>query len=433
MYYDDVVYAWVRGLYFFMSVTQERLWSKDYFLLMASQMFTAFVNFFFFTAMPLFAVQLTGQTIMAGMMVTVYSLAALLARPIAGLIGDKFGRMRLMTLGAALYAVSCVLFALTHNITLLFAFRALNGFAFGLHSTCAGAAVADVLPPTRMAEGIGYAGLSTTIASASAPLISLAVVGDGQDISKFQLLFLLAGGLCAVTTLCNCLVSYERKRRRAGFSLKSGASVSENVVSEPDVPEARTVFGFETTLFLPIIMITVLFFALSSINSFMTIFATARGFDNIGLYFTFSSIGVVVARLFIGRIADRRGADLIVIPGMILMTLCFVLIPSVPSITFLVILAVPLGFSNSSVGPTLNSQLFKRCSPKRRGTVSAAYYAAIDIGFSLGALALGAVADLFGDYGSIYYTAAVMLVVALILYIFLVSDKQWNKRKNKKL
>ena len=416
-----------------MSATQERLWSKDYFLLMASQMFTAFVNFFFFTAMPLFAVQLTGKTLMAGMMVTVYSLAALVARPIAGLIGDKFGRMRLMTLGAALYAISCVLFALTHSMSLLFVFRALNGFAFGMHSTCAGAAVADVLPSSRMAEGIGYAGLSTTIASASAPLISLAVVGDGQDISKFQFLFLLAAGLCAVTTLCNCFVSYERKRRRAGITVKSGSQAHSNAVSEPDTPETRTVLGFETTVFLPIIMITILFFALSSINSFITIFATSRGFENIGLYFTFSSIGVVVARLFIGRLADRRGADLIVIPGLILMALCFVFIPSVPSIAFLVMLAVPLGFSNSAVGPTLNSQLFKRCSPKRRGTVSAAYFAAIDIGFSVGALALGAVADFFGDYGAIYYTSSVMLVVALLLYIFVISDRQWNKRKSASL
>ena len=411
-----------------MVATKERLWSKDYFLLMAAQMCTAFVNFFFFTAMPLFAEQLTGKTLMAGMMVTVYSLAALVARPIAGLIADKHGRMRLMIIGAALYAISCALFSSTHSIPLLFVYRALNGFAFGMHSTCAGAAVADVLPPSRMAEGIGYAGLSTTIATASAPLISLAVVGDGSNLAQFQNLFMLAAGLCVVTTVCNCFVSYERKRRRAGVSLKSAAA-DVSVETAPDTPEVKTVFGFETTLFLPIIVITIMFFALSSINSFMTIFATSRGFDNIGLYFTFSSIGVVLARLFIGRIADKRGADIIIIPGLILMTVCFFFIPSVPSITYLVILAVPLGFTNSSVNPTLNSQLFKRCSPKRRGTVSAAFYAAIDIGFSLGALVLGAIADHFGDYGSIYYTATAMLVIVLVLYIFLVSDRQWNKRK----
>ena len=391
-------------------------------------MCNAFVNFFFFTAMPLFAERLTGKTLMAGMMVTVYSLSALIARPIAGLIADKYGRMRLMTIGAALYAISCAMFALTHNMSLLFVFRALNGFAFGVYSTCAGAAVADVLPASRMAEGIGYAGLSSTIATATAPLISLAVVGDGQDLAKFQNLFLLAAGLCVVTTICNCFVSYERKRRRAGVSLKTGAAVSAETDTASDVPEARTILGFETTVFLPIIVITIMFFALSSINSFMTIFATSRGFENVGLYFTFSSIGVVIARLFIGRIADRRGADVIVIPGLILMAVCFLLIPIVPSMMYLVALAVPVGFCNSSVNPTLNSQMFKRCSPKRRGTVSAAYYAAIDIGFSIGAIALGAIADFFGDYGAIYFTASAMLFLVLVLYIFIVSDKQWNKK-----
>ena len=411
-----------------MAEAKERLWSKDYLLLMASSMFVGFVNFFFFTAMPLFAERLTGKTLMAGVMVTVYSLAALMARPIAGLFADKFGRVRMIIFGAGLYAVSCVLFAMTTNMPLLFVFRALNGFAFGMHSTCAGAAAADVLPRSRMAEGIGYFGLSSTIASATAPLISLAIVGDGQDISKFQLLFIFAGVCSAAAMVCSCFVSYERRRRREGIPISGSAPAADADTNVSDRPLVRTILGFETTVFLPVVMIAFLYFALSSINSFMTIFATSRGFGNVGLYFTFSSLGVVGARFVIGRIADRRGEDIVVIPGLVVMMLCFMLLPSVPSLTYLVLLAIPLGFTNSAVGPTLNSQMFKRCSPQRRGTVSAAYYAAIDIGFSIGALVLGAIADYFSDYGAIYYTAGAALVVALVLYVFLVSNRHWKKK-----
>jgi MFS family permease len=45
---------------------------------------------------------------------------------------------------------------------------------------------------------------------------------------------------------------------------------------------------------------------------------------------------------------------------------------------------MPMGLFNGAVFPTINSLIFKRCSPQRRGTASAAYFAAIDLGFTIG-------------------------------------------------
>ncbi len=83
------------------------------------------------------------------------------------------------------------MYGITTSVILLLAIRALNGLGFGMHSTSGGAVAADVVPKSRMTEGIGYFGLYATAASAVGPVIALAIVGDGE-IRDFQFLFFLA-------------------------------------------------------------------------------------------------------------------------------------------------------------------------------------------------------------------------------------------------
>jgi predicted MFS family arabinose efflux permease len=95
------------------------------------------------------------------------------------------------------------------------------------------------------------------------------------------------------------------------------------------------------------------------------------------------------------------------------------------------ILAFPIGLSVGAILPTFNSMIFKRCSPERRGTASGAYFAAIDIGFALGAPLLGALADAL-DHGYIYRAGAVSVTLALILYLSVCSDKRYKARQARK-
>jgi MFS family permease len=89
--------------------SREKLLSKDYIIIMMACMGTAFCNYFFFTALPLYAIKISGSNVFGGMMVVTYSVAALVARPFAGIISDKFGRVKLLIAGAFICAVACFL------------------------------------------------------------------------------------------------------------------------------------------------------------------------------------------------------------------------------------------------------------------------------------------------------------------------------------
>jgi len=411
---------------------RERLISKDYLLVILSATGTCFVNYFFFSTLTPYVTMLTGSALRAGLMTTVYSLAALAARPVTGILADKSGRVKLLTMGAVLCALTCAgfsVFTVFSLMLMMLIIRGLNGIGFGMHSTCAGAVVADVVPKSRLTEGIGYFGLYSTVGQMIAPSIALAIVAGGT-VGEYRIMFLLSMVLCVFSAVCSCGLTYERKRRKNAQSYDGGEVILNETESENDVEEqpVKTLLGFEYAVFAPVAVLILMFLAQTSIMSYITVFAQWRGFGNVGLYFAFSAIGTLLSRLFFGRIADSRGADIVIIPGIIIFAICLAIMPSVGSMLQLALLALPCGIAQGMVLPTFNSMLFKRCSPLHRGTASGAYYAAIDVGFAIGAPILGAVADVL-DYRYIYWVSAVLAALALLLYVLIASDKRYNKTR----
>ena len=404
----------------------ERLWTSDYIIIMLASFGTSFCNNIFFTALPLYAQKVSGSEFYSGLMITVYSIAALMSRPFSGILSDKFGRVRLLIIGALVCAVACALYGVTTSIMLLLAIRVINGIGFGMHSTCAGAVAADVIPKSRLSEGIGYFGLYATLAGAIAPFIALSIVGSGE-IKDFKFLFFIAAGLCLLSMVFDCCIKYERRQiKEARRQLLEEIRNETPKAVQEETPAAdlpKTVFGFEYAVFLPMAVLILLFFSQTSLNTFLILFAKDRALGNIGLYFTVNAVGLFVSRLLFGKLADRRGPDIVVIPGMIGLIICVAAIPFVHTPTLLYVLALPIGLASGAVFPSINSLMFLRCSQQRRGTASAAYFASIDIGLAIGGVIFGIVAMKF-NYSAVYWSAAVLTAIALVLYLKAVAEKK---------
>ncbi|MCL2121240.1 MAG: MFS transporter [Clostridiales bacterium] len=403
------------------------LFTFDYIVAMIGNIGTNLVNSFFFPTLPLYMEMLTGTAFYGGMMTAMYSVAALASRPVSGGLSDKFGRVKLLVLGTVICAVSCGLYGATTSVVILLGIRALNGLGFGINSTCSGAVVADVVPNERLSEGIGYFGLFGTIIQAAAPGIALAIVSGGE-VQHFHSLFMITCGICVFSAFVNSQLRYERKRKLEQSEKDPAIIVADEPEMETDnLPPPKTILGYETRILPLIVVLTIQNLGQSGIMGYITLFAKWKGIDNVGLYFTFSACGVFCARLMFSKIADRKSADLVIIPGLAGLALCHALLPFTNSTISLVAMAIPMGLCNGAVAPTLNSVLFKRCSPLKRGAASGAYYTALDIGNGLGALVLGAIADAT-DYRYVYWTASVLVALSLVAYILSASDRRYNAK-----
>jgi hypothetical protein len=75
--------------------------------------------------------------------------------------------------------------------------RTLHGLTFGVTGTALGAIAADSLPTSRMAEGLGYFGLTATLSMGIAPLIGIWIVRAFGH----QVLFAVVSSMTLVTLL----------------------------------------------------------------------------------------------------------------------------------------------------------------------------------------------------------------------------------------
>ena len=428
---------------------KERLLTKDYLLVSCSGMGISFMNFFFAPALALYIENIRGGTAaQVGLLATVYSFASLILRPTSGILSDKFGRVKLLIAGAAICAAMSVMFGLVGAIAALMVIRVVQGIGFALHSTCAGAVAADVLPKSRRAEGIGYFGLGATVAQAVGPLIALAIIRSRDaygnsvvgTLYDFRTLFFITAAMCLVSTIANSCITYERKRKKQAKTMQAEGQAPESEHVPTDVPSKtaesdeqlpKTFVGFEYAVFAPIVVLIFIFMATSGIALFLVPFAEFKGLGNVaGLYFLFSASGIFVSRMIFGRIADRRGNDVVIIPGLTLLTIGLGALPFVNSAATFLLLAIPLGLAQGAVMPTFNSLIFQRCSAARRGTASGAYFVPIDIGFMIGPLMFGLLSDAF-DPRFIFWAGAISVAVGLMMYILISSDRRYKARLNK--
>ena len=105
-------------------------------------------------ALPEIQRQLHSSTTSVTWVLTVYLLAASIATPVLGRLGDMFGKERVLVCVLLAFAAGCAMSALSHSLPLLVTGRAVQG-AGGAVFPLAFGIIRDEFPAERVATGIG--------------------------------------------------------------------------------------------------------------------------------------------------------------------------------------------------------------------------------------------------------------------------------------
>ncbi|WP_198667337.1 MFS transporter [Glycomyces dulcitolivorans] len=105
-------------------------------------------------ALPVIAAELDASTADISWLVTAYLLAAAVATPIAGRLGDMFGKRKVLLIVLGVLAAGSLVAALAENLATLVAGRVLQG-AGGAVLPLAFGIVRDELPPKRVGVAVG--------------------------------------------------------------------------------------------------------------------------------------------------------------------------------------------------------------------------------------------------------------------------------------
>lgn len=156
----------------------------------------ALIQSFVAPALGLIQEELGTSTAGAGWIFTVYLLSASVCTPIAGRLGDIFGRRRLLVISLLVIAVGSLVAALASSLAVLLFARILQGAGGGVFPL-GYAIIKDQLPPSRVPTGIAL--LSSSLGTGGA--IGIALAGTVVDALSYHWLFWIPAGVSTIAAV----------------------------------------------------------------------------------------------------------------------------------------------------------------------------------------------------------------------------------------
>lgn len=389
----------------------ERIWSVDFTFLMISLLLVACANYALTSSIAVYGKAVGGSAAYVGLLTSAFYFGSVGMRLVNGLMVQRHGAHRMMLVGAVLGAAACGLHCFK-GLALLLTARIAHGVGFSIFSTASGTAASYLVPRRRMAEGMGYFTIGNVLAMAVGPAFAMAIV-TRRTPSEFRLLFLLAAAIGGLALLLTCLMN---KRRCDG---PGAAKPLPNFVARRLPP---TFLGFEKGVILPSLVSFLMTFAYSPVIVYLVGYGLTKGWPNVGLAFTMYALGLLGSRLFTGRLSDRYGQDVIMFPAYGCGIAALLGIAGATAFWQLCLSMVVLGLCVGSYNPQINIFCITRCTKARRGTATAAFNGAGDLGLAVGSVAGGAAIECLG-YTLTFILGASICLATLFIYLFTLSGR----------
>ena len=389
--------------------SKEKLWNANYIKVMTTNFLLYFAFYLLTPLLPLYLSETFGATKdTIGIVLSGYTVAALIVRPFCGYVVDSFSRKKVLMLCLSGFAVFFAGYIAAGTILMFAICRTLHGGPFGAvtvaNSTCA----IDVLPSSRRNEGIGLYGLSNNFAMAIAPSIGIYL---HNMVDSYMILFWIAFVVAISAVLIAWTIRLPEKdiiRNKEKLSLDR---------------------FFLTRAWLLAINIAMFGFCWGVLSNYLAIYSkeVLSITGGIGTYFALLSMGLFSSRLQ-GRKALSQGKlTQNAAEGMLISLVGFTLFVAIPHPVAYYLSAILIGLGNGHLYPAFLNMFVHVARHDQRGTANSSILTGWDLGFGIGCLLGGIVAEHFG-YTATFWMVAAENAVSVILF-FLASRQFFERRK----
>lgn len=382
----------------------EKLWNKHYILVLVLNTLNAFSFFMVATILSKYLVNIGATITMAGFIVGLFSLTSLCCRPFSGIMADRFSNVTLLKWSNILMGIGLLGFTITTQIPLLILFRIINGVGFALSGTCQISLATKYIPKDKMGEGIGYLGLGMVLGSAVAPGFGLALSeGFGMKTT-----FLISAALTGIALL----ILFFQKEEKKQLVERSRISFSD-IIAVKALPFTLVAGAYS--------------FVNGIIASYLVLYADELGVKGISIYFTVCAIVLFIIRPFSGKLMDKKGIRVTVLPGLLLTAIAMFMLGSSRTLILILVTGAIRSLGQGAAQPSLQAGCISAVGKEKSGVATSTYYLGGDVcqGFGpmIGGAIIGNIAGLDG-FSALFNVCGVLLLIALVYFYIITSKKQ---------
>lgn len=389
---------------------KEALWTKNYILAFLSNMLMFLSFYMLIPILPFYLMKDMGlDESSTGVVLALYTIAALLIRTVSGFLVDKFSRKPLYLLSYAVFAVIFAGYAFTTIITIFIILRVLHGVGFGLSTVSSSTIAIDVMPSQRRGEGIGYFGLGNTFAKSLGPLLGFWLYAHYE----FNHIFLISFAIALV-------------------GLLSIIPISAPKLEKPKVDAPKEKLSWDRFILIRALPCVLLLFLVGygygTVSNFIGLYCDDSAFDcNAGLFFLVFAFGVVISRLLSARAINSGRIAIVILLGALLSVAGYFMLAYCVAEWMFFMGAVAIGIGFGCVTPAFQAMLVNLAPHNRRGTANATFYTFFDMGIGAG-IVMGGVIIEYLDFTTLLVVCASLILLGSV-YFQLISSKYYERKK----
>lgn len=389
-----------------MNQPKEKLWTQSFICACIGNFLLFFAFYLLLPILPLYLIEeFDASKSLVGTILSCYTLAALITRPIAGFILDMFSRKPIYLIAYLLFVFCFLGYVWASVISLFLLFRIMHGLTFGIVTTAGNSFIVDIMPASRRGEGLGYFGVANNLAMAIGPMISLFM----HDFATYNHIF--------YTAILSGLVGFV-------FATTIKGKKVERSIKQPVVFDRF----FLPKGFSAAVCLLFLGAPYGMVTTYVALYGKELGVQgSIGIFFSLMAAGLILSRLFFGKMVDRGKLSNVILLGTTICFTGFFLLSTLQKIDdwsvnglFISVLyflvAFILGFGYGMMFPAYNTLFVNLAANNRRATASSTYLTSWDVGVGIGLVLGGSIADSRGGFPQAYFLGALFVVLSLLLF-----------------
>ncbi|MBS1558358.1 MAG: MFS transporter [Bacteroidetes bacterium] len=355
--------------------------------------------------LPGFLTQLGGADY-KGLIISLFTLTAMLSRPFSGKLADRLGRKPVIIFGSIVCLVCSLFYPWLTTLFGFFVLRLVHGFSTGFSPTGVAAYVSDVIPAHRRGEAMGFIGTAGALGSACGPAIG----GWVANLLGLDWMFYLSSFFALISVVLVLSVKETlAERHSVSFTLLK--------IYKKD--------WFEPRVLAPCVVMVLSAFAYGVVYTLLPDFGEHVGIHNKGLLFSYLTIASLLVRLLAGKASDRYGRVPVLIISVALIVVAM-LVTGMANSGWLLVTGVCLyGLAQGATSPTLLAWATDLSVDEHRGRGIASLYISMEMGIGLGAIISGL--GYANRHENFIYCFGISALLAAFAVLFLLTQRNKSR------